>query len=123
MIKLRLKDYLVAVSTLLMASVVPAAEGLKPVAACVNGVATPLAASAVMYAKKGLKPKCSANINIYYAQSPVGIVMAVNSVKGRNTYVGSSMTGKLSLHKPCVSACTESEAAAAVSDMLASGVL
>lgn len=100
-----------------------AAESLKVMPACVNGSATEIQADANLYSKKGLKPKCSANMNIYYAQNAVGIVMAVNSTKGRNTYVGSSMAGKLSQHKPCASACTAAEAEAAVRDLLAAGTL
>lgn len=102
---------------------VVAAPAPKPVAACLNGTATPIAANPALYIRHGVKPKCSANINIFYLQNRTGVVVAVNSSKGRNTFVGSSATGKFLLHKPCNNACTAEEAASAVSEVVAAGVL
>lgn len=87
--------------------------GKSAVPACVKGVKSDVLENSKMYMKKGVKVKCSANINISYVQGPNGVAVGANSINGTTSFMGSSITGKVVPGKLCASSCTSEEASAA----------
>lgn len=63
------------------------------------------------FIRNGMIPKCSANVNSYFDQGQVAAAVGANSIKGKNTFAGSTLGGTVSVWKPCAAACSTAEAA------------
>lgn len=110
------KSLIVCVTLFAMAGSVHAADFATtktPQVACTNGEKADVPANSKMYMKKGVKVKCSANINVSFIQAQNGVAVGANSTKGTTSYMGSSITGSVIPHRVCPGNCTANDATAA----------
>lgn len=91
--------------------------------ACASGVATPIVADATKFIRNGMNVKCSANVNMQYDQGAVAAAVGANSIKGKNTFAGSTLGGTVSVSAACAAACTAAETATAVAAVIPSASL
>lgn len=68
------------------------------------------------------KPQCSKNVNVRYNQGQVAVAVGSNSLKGKNSFVGSSLGGQVNVQTGCAAACTQAEADAAANTINSSSL-
>lgn len=105
------------VAALPMASAFAAGSGAGTLV-CTSGVAAAggIVGDNTKFVKNTILPKCSANVNLAYDQGPVGFTVGANSVKGKNSFGGSTLGGQVRVSAACAAACTSAEAQAAAID-------
>lgn len=86
-------------------------------AACTSGTATNVTGDATKFIKNTMVIKCSANVNLNYEQGTVGVAVGANSIKGKNSFAGSSLGGAVAVSAPCSAACTPTMAETALQTM------
>lgn len=105
------------VAALPMASAFAAGSGAGTLV-CTSGAAAAggIPGNSANFVKNTILPKCSANVNLAYDQGPVGFTVGANSVKGKNSFGGSTLGGQVRVSAACQAACIAEEAKAAAID-------
>ncbi len=90
--------------------------------ASVTAASTVAAGTPVKFIQQGFNFRCSNNVFLSYDETPVALVAAASSRKGKNAYAGNTNGGNVTQYSTCTGTgqiCDGSEVSTAVSTVVA----